>query len=325
MYLDLGKENDLVGFRYQYSADSTIFIFNNAEIFSVDSKSNTIDVSHHVKPVNLEGKSALYNSLITLRNVLPLIINDKSIPKAVSDTLIKNKSFNVLQFALHNKLLNYLGTGFTTTNGDLKFVYKIIADKTTGLPVTVLQTRVGSIDLNRTAFEYINTRPAPVTEKSWYYSSYLSRYTLTTPGKPAVLIKSGQTAPSWSLTNYTTNATEKSSDHKGKLVLLAFWIKNCGHCIEAVPALNSLNDLYNKSGLKVFAINTEDSKAAIATFVTKHAVNYTVVFGNDPSVNKNFGVATFPQVVLINTDGVVIYSGNFDVEKLKHLIADNVI
>jgi peroxiredoxin len=320
MYVDFGKENDLVGFRYQYAADSSLSVFNNAEAFNTDAKAKTIDVKHGLKPAGFEGKSALYNSIITLRNILPLVINDKSITKTVRDTLIKNKSYNVLQFALHNRLLNYLGTGFSTTTGDLTFVYKIIADKSTGLPLTVLQTRVGSTDLNRTDFENINLHPAPVSETSWYYSSYLPQYTLTSPGKPLVLIKTGETAPDWTLTNFETNAMEKLSDDKGKLVLLEFWIKNCGHCIEAVPALNSLNDVYNKRGLKVLAINTEDSKTAIASFVTKHAANYTVAFGAAPAVNKSYGVAAFPQVVLVDKTGVVVYSGNFDVEKLKPII-----
>lgn len=323
MYVDFGKENDLVGFRYQYSADSAMSIFNNAEVFDTNLREKTIRVAHHVKATGFEGKSALYNSIITLRNILPVVINDKSITKTVTDTLIKNKTYNLLQFVLHNRLLNYLGTGFSTTTADLTFVYKIITDKNTGLPLTVLQTKVGSTDLNRTDFEAINNHPAPVSEKSWYYSSYLDQYTLTTPGKPVVLIKTGQSAPDWTLTNYATNAVEKLSDSKGKLVLLEFWIKNCGHCIEAVPALNSLNELYNKNGLKIVAINTEDNKTAIASFVTKHAVNYTVAFGADALVNKNYGVAAFPQVVLVDKTGVVIYSGNLDVEKLKPLISQH--
>jgi peroxiredoxin len=325
MFVDFGKEDDLVGFRYQYSTDGAISIFNNSEIFGIDTKEKTIEVNHQIKPVSLEGKSALYNSIITLRNALPLVANDKSVPKSVRDTLIENTSFNLLQFTLHNRLINYLGTGFTTTTGDLTFVYKVVTDKHTNLPLTVLQTRIGSADLNRTDFNEINTAAAPVAEKLWYYSSYLNTYTLNSPEQTLTIIKSGQTAPDWALTNFATNNVEKLSAYKGKPVLLEFWIKNCGHCIEAVTGLNDLNDLYANRGLKVLAINTEDSKASIGSFIEKQSAKYSIVYGNEPSVNKRYGVAAFPQVVLINKAGVVIYSGNFDVQKLKGLLNNGLL
>jgi hypothetical protein len=112
MYVDFGYENDLVGFRYQYWNPATFSIFNNSEVFDGNIQGKTINIANKLKKSSFEGRSPIYNSIITLRNILPLIIEDDSVVKYVSDTLIANKSYYLLTFETQNKLPNYLGTGF---------------------------------------------------------------------------------------------------------------------------------------------------------------------------------------------------------------------
>ena len=323
MYIDFDKRNDLVGFRYQYTDTNVFSIFNNSEIFDGSLKDKTIAVAKQLAPKSFEGRSALFNSVITLRNALPGIINDPGIPKNLTDTVISNKSFYLLQFVLQNKTLNYLGTGFSPTTVKLTFNYQLIVDKETWLPLTLSQTTVSSRDLSRVDFSGIDLHPAPVDEKSWYYSSYLDRYTLQSPAKMPVPIKTGETAPDWLLSNYTTGTEERLSKYKGKVVLMEFWIKNCSYCIEAVSKLNELNEVYNQRNFKLLAINTEDSRKSITVFTANHKINYTVVYGDDNTVNKNYGIAYFPQAVLVNKAGKVIYSGSVDVQLLKQIIEKN--
>ncbi len=323
MYIDFAKENHLAGMRFQYEDAQGFIIFNNSELFNGKKKTQTIAVSTIKTQKNLEGRSPLYNSIVTLRNARPLIIEDENIQKSITDTLINNKRYHVLQFFLQNKLFTYLGSDFSKVTKELTFSYQIIVDKSTLLPLTILQATVNSQNLNRTDFTEINTNPAVVKESSWFYSSYLNNYTIEAPKIPVVLIKAGEVAPDWELTNFATNAKETLAQHKGKIILLEFWIKNCGYCIEAVPKLNALNEHYGKKNFKILAINTEDSQHNVGVFVDKHPVNYSVVYGDDPSVNKKYGVAGFPQVVLIGKDGTVLYSGSLNIETLKQLINKN--
>ncbi|WP_316821927.1 TlpA disulfide reductase family protein [Pedobacter gandavensis] len=323
MYIDFAKENDLTGMRFQYKDAQGFIIFNNSQLFNGNKKEQTISVSNIKAQKDLEGKSPLYNSLVTLRNALPLIIKDENIQKSITDTLINNKRYHVLQFFLQNKLLTYLGSDFSKVTKDLTFRYQIIVDKSTLLPLTILQTNANSQDLNRTDFKEIDTSPAPVEEISWFYTSYLNNYTIETPKIPVVLIKAGEVAPDWELTNFATDVKETLAQHKGKIILLEFWIKNCGYCIEAVPKLNALNDYYGKNNFKIVAINTEDNRYNVGVFTDKHPMNYSVVYGDDPSINKKYGVAGFPTVVLIAKNGRVLYSGSLDIETLKQLINKN--
>jgi len=323
MYVDFAKENNLAGMKFQYEDSEGFIIFNNSELFNGTKKTQTIAVSTIKAQKNLEGKSPLYNSIVTLRNALPLIIKDENIQKSITDTLINNKRYHVLQFFLQNKLFTYLGSDFSKVTKELTFRYQIIVDKSTMLPLTILQTTVNSQNLNRTDFKEIDTSPAVVKERSWFYSSYLNNYTIEAPKTPIVLIKAGEVAPDWELKNFATNAKETLAQHKGKIILLEFWIKNCGYCIEAVPKLNALNDYYGKKDFKILAINTEDNKYNVGVFVDKHPVNYSVVYGDNPFINKKYGVASFPQVVLIAKNGKVLYSGNLEIETLKQLINKN--
>jgi len=71
------------------------------------------------------------------------------------------------------------------------------------------------------------------------------------------------------------------------------------------------------------AINTEDSRSNIALFVDKHPSNYSVVYGDDSSVNKKYGISGFPQAVLIGKDGRVIYAGSLDINLIKSHIEKN--
>lgn len=323
MYIEFTKESELAGMRFQFENEQGFSIFNNSELFNGKKKTHTITVTSIKDQKNLEGRSPLYNSLVTLRNALPSIIKDDSILKTVSDTVINNKNYHLLQFFLQNKFFNYLGSHFSKTTKELTFKYQIIVDKNTFLPCTILQTTVKSQDLNRTDFTEINTSPAVMIEKSWFYSTYLDSYTIEAPKTPIVPIKVGEVAPEWELTNYTTHAKETLAQHKGKIILLEFWIKNCGYCIEAVPKLNALNDLYRNKNFKLLAINTEDTESNVGVFIGKHPINYSTVYGDDPSINKKYGVSGFPQVVLISTNGIVLYAGSLEIESIKQLINKN--
>lgn len=323
MYVEFSPNYDLAGYRYQYSYDGGLSIFNDSEVFTAESKTKKLHISYNLKPQQLEGKSSLYNSIPTLRNILPVIIQDNNIPKAQRDTTIEKRSYHMLEFTLENKLLNYSGSGFSKTTLPFTFHYKLIVDKISILPVTLLQIRKGSQDLNRTDFENINLKPTAPVEKTWYYSSYLSDYQIE-QDKPVSMIAVGQDAPEWKLTNYTNNATESLAMQKGKVTLLEFWIRHCGYCIEAVKKLNLLNDKYKDKNFELLAVNTEASRDDIKQFAAKHPMNYTVLFGNKSDINKDYGIYGFPLIVLIDKNGKVIYSGGLEIDKITEIIDKNI-
>ena len=319
MYVDFSKENDLVGFRYQYQDSVGFSIFNNAEVFDGTTKNKTISITYKLKNSSFEGRSPIYNSIITLRNILPLVIVDDNIIKTVSDTVISKNSYYLLSFETYNKYPNYLGTRFSTTTQELVFYNKLIVSKETLLPLTLLQSKKGSEDLNRTDFTGIKVNPLPPKENSWYYASYLNAYR---PKKQesAVVIQTGHVSPDFSLINKESGLKEALSKYRGQVILLEFWIKNCGYCIEAVSKLNDLGRKYKSVNFRILGINTEDNENSIDIFIDRNKVGYPILWGNDTDINKKYGIAAFPTVVLIDKAGVIIYSGNLDTKKLAGII-----
>lgn len=322
MYLDFTTDVQLVGFRYQYVSKGEFMIFNGAERFDNDIETKTINIKRNLKKTSFEGNSWVYNSFATLRNALPMVIADNSIAKTVADTLFNGKKCYTLKFVLPNKLLTYLGTGYSPVTIVRTFIYKVVVDHSTNLPLAVLQTNTTNNDLNRTDFVNPTTKAKSPAETSWYYSSYLDKYTIAQPGKPIELIKTGLPAPDWQLSDAAGNASLSLSQYKGKLVLMEFWIKNCSYCINAVPALNAMQRRYPADKFKILAINMEDSKEMIAVFKEKQKSEYDLLIG-DKKIGKDYGIHSFPTVVLADKAGNIIYAGDYKSKELDELIKTN--
>ncbi|GEN75357.1 TlpA disulfide reductase family protein [Chryseobacterium hagamense] len=321
IYIDFNKEYDLAGFRYQYKDQNGFSVFNNSGFFETSAADRTIHIKNKMKAADFEGLSALYNSIITLRNILPTVIKDEHIEKHVKDTLMGKKHFYLLNFKVQDRFPNYLGTDFTATTEKITFYNKLIVDRKSFLPVSFIQLKKGSRDINRTEFSDIVLHPVPPAEDSWYYSTYLKEYT-PEERNPVKIIDVGQSAPDFTLDKSKTRGKVRLHEFKGEVVLLEFWIKNCSYCINAVPELNKLNNRYDPSKFKLLAVNTTDSRSSIDQFIIRHKVNYEVLSG-DEAVNKNYGISAFPQIVLIDKKGAVIYSGDLNIAVLYPLISAN--
>lgn len=319
MYIDFSKEYDLAGFRYQYKDQNGLSVFNNSGFFETSAADRTIHIKNKMKASDFEGLSALYNSIITLRNILPEVIQDKNIKKHTKDTLIGKKRFYLLSFNTQDRFPNYLGTGFTATTEKITFYNKLIVDRNSFLPVGFIQLKKGSQDINRTEFSETVLNPVPPAEDSWYYSTYLKEYT-PEERHSAKIISAGQKAPDFAMDKSATAGKVSLNEFQGKVVLLEFWIKNCSYCIHAVPELNKLNSKYDSSKFKLLAINTTDSRTSVDQFIMRHQVNYEVLSG-DEAINRDYGISAFPQIVLISKEGNVIYSGDLNISVLDSLIS----
>jgi thiol-disulfide isomerase/thioredoxin len=320
-YLEFEPSAQLTGLKYQFSNDNLLSVYNGSELFYCDKKEKTIDINNSPEINEFKNSANLFNSPVTLKNALPGIIADQSIPKILSDTSISGKSFYVVNIILQNKTLNDLGD-YVPTSIKLTFSYKVFIDKETFMPVEVFQNTVNTKDNNITFFSSFNFNPTPKTENSWYASSY-SDYVVEQPKKKVKFIKTGVKAPDSHLTFFTTQKPAAISDFKGKVLLIEFWIKDCGHCIEQIDTLNALSDKYKNANFKILAINSHDTKSMIAGFLNKHTIKYDLLTGGK-DVDRDYGVTCFPMVVLINKEGIVIYASELDEKKLEALIGQNI-
>ena len=318
-YFNFGLTNTMVGFQYQVNDSTSSHFFNGTEKFEFKKTTKTIQINNNPQKRDFTSLSYLYNSIVTFRNVLPLIISDQNSTKTVKDTTINKNPFEVVTIKIGKRRIQNLGEGFDTMQTKYNFIYKITIDKATNMPIEVLQKNDLNDDFIKTNFTNINLAPNQPTENSWYYPTYMAEYEPSKQKEISKLISVGSVAPDWTLSLYNKNENISLSELRGKVILLDFWFKNCSPCIESVPHLNAINTKFRNKKFEVLGINTWDLKKDIAWFCNKHKVAYNILM-NGKDLAESYGIDAFPTMILINKEGKVLYSGGFDQSKIEKLI-----
>lgn len=319
IFLDFRTNDTVLGFKYQAENKSFKSVYNGSEYFYLDKDDKTMQLSFKAQIGHFESSPGFSNSIITLKKVLPEIISNVEVLKSISDTTINTQTFHVVSFILQNKTITNLGS-YSPVSLKRDFLYKILIDKTTLLPIQVIQTNSAEPqDYILTSFSNLKPSINELTENSWYYSTYKNDFKPSSD-KKAELIKTNVLAPDWEAIYFNTNDKISLSKLKGKVVLLDFWIKNCGYCIASVPELNNIIKKYSSNGLTVIGINKHDKKADIAFFYEKFKPNFNTVYDSNGKITTAYGIDGFPTIVIIDKEGKVIYAGGFDKELIDGIL-----
>jgi thiol-disulfide isomerase/thioredoxin len=306
--------------RFQLQSDLSTQIYNGTEYFSLDKTDKTAELEK-LTVKQLGNLSLLYNSITTLRVVLPLLLEDEAIPKSLKDTLIDSKSYHLVKFALRKKSMEF-PSGFNTFDSEVTKYYKLIIDKTTNLPFMIFDGNSISKDLyyTKTIFTNINTTPKSPGENTWYYSSYPG-YEPKKAFAQKNMIPVGSFIQNWSLPKYNPKKidTLTSADLNGKVVLMEFWIKNCGFCMLALPEIKELQEKYGKK-LEIISINAYEKREEIDFFYKRERPAYQMLYNGEKFAN-GLGIYAYPASIMLDKNGKVIYtSRGFDKEKIEQLL-----
>jgi thiol-disulfide isomerase/thioredoxin len=323
-YIDFDQSDKRSVTRFQMEADDYTSIYNGTESFLLDKATKTYRLTEQPNPRSFGSQSFFFNSLQTLRSVIQQIAENDSIPKHQRDTTIQNKTYKLVQVNLHRSSLQYLGSTMRFTK-DVTVYYRIVIDPATWLPYQILETN--SVDKEgyntKTVFTDININPKEPDAYSWYYTTYQNEYQPAKKEKVQPLIAAGSMLLDWSLPEFSTGKPVQGADLKGKLVLMDFWIKNCGPCMESFPYLQQLQKTYGPDKFQLLAINAYDKKEDIAFFYKREKPVYKMLY-TGAAMAKTLGIGGYPTVILLDKTGKVIYAGGFDHEKLEALIKANI-
>jgi len=100
----------------------------------------------------------------------------------------------------------------------------------------------------------------------------------------------------------------RCADHRGKVILLNFFATWCAPCNDEVPYFKEWYQNYKDRGFKVIGILHDDTVEAAKNFRQLHQVTYPLWVKPKGDAQKKMKPSNLPWNVLINRNGVVVYS-----------------
>ncbi|WP_343307402.1 TlpA disulfide reductase family protein [Chitinophaga niabensis] len=293
IFIDFSSKDTLLGFRYQINDAGYTNVFNGTEQFDLNERDKTIRLRQQPSANSFRSISYFYNSIPTLKRIIPAVLSDETITKELTE----DDEYYTVLLSMNKRAFNYL-EGFSAITAERVINYRIFIDKTTLLPRRIIQTNNVNDDLVQTDFSNIEIAAPYPPETSWYYSTYTKEYK---PKEEKVLhpIAVNTMAPDFTLPGLQDSVSLFKL--RGQVVILEFWIRNCGYCISAVPALNNYPN--------VFAINVHDTPADIALFAKNNKATYKMLY-NGKKVAEQYGIDAYPMVVIVDKAGKVAYVGS---------------
>lgn len=99
------------------------------------------------------------------------------------------------------------------------------------------------------------------------------------------------------------------ADHRGKVVLVAFWATWCDRCKDEMPAMQKLKRELAGRPFEVLAVNFGESRARASEYLRRHAIDgYPVLLDPNQEAVQAWGVRILPVSFLVGTDGRVRYT-----------------
>lgn len=314
-YFDFTSSDTILGAKYQFSDNHGEMVFNGKMEFTSDLFLKQIVFSDKLNKERLNSTIFIANSFYVIRKLLPEFIKDSS------TTFIRQKDTLVggvenFQFNMILKDKNIFKGAIVKEEKGKSFTYNILISKKNYLPTQF--TSVNSEDNGywKTIFTRINTKSIR-PESTWYFDRFPADYVRMTAEENMKkqtdkmelnkAVQIGQLSPDWSLP-LISGEVLKLSDLKGNLVLLEFWFPGCGGCINAIPEINRIQDIYGKKKFKVFGVEFSNSKrTGLETYIKKENILYPTLHSGK-SLANSYGVTAGPTFFLIDQKGVVVYT-----------------
>lgn len=125
-----------------------------------------------------------------------------------------------------------------------------------------------------------------------------------TAGASALGARAGVEAPDFVLKS-VAGPNLRLSEHRGEVVLLAFWASWCGDCRAQLESLAGLHELYAEAGLRLLAVSLDPERRSAEQAAAGMRADFSVLHDARGEVGRLYDVDALPHVVLIDRDGVV--------------------
>ena len=103
-------------------------------------------------------------------------------------------------------------------------------------------------------------------------------------------------------------STFRISDYSGKYVVINLWASWCKTCIDELPDLAKLEQVFNKYDAYVININHAETSEVVEEFLKdRELTHWNVALDSEKLIKAEFGVDEIPFVFYIDKDGIIQY------------------
>lgn len=118
----------------------------------------------------------------------------------------------------------------------------------------------------------------------------------------------GKRIPQFEETDFITKEKITNNSLKGKYTLIDFWGSWCGHCIDGIPELVDIHNIYGDR-LNILSIATDkpQDKEKLKRLIADNGMKWKHIWSNynlpsDQLLFKKFEIDVFPTVILLDTN-----------------------
>jgi thiol-disulfide isomerase/thioredoxin len=115
-------------------------------------------------------------------------------------------------------------------------------------------------------------------------------------------------AADWQTTDLE-GAPHALKDYRGKVVLLDFWYRGCGSCLQAMPQINQLAEDFKDRPVAILGMNNDrneaDARFVIDAFKLTYPTLKNRVAKERDGINVQYSTDMFPTLILIDQQGIV--------------------
>lgn len=115
------------------------------------------------------------------------------------------------------------------------------------------------------------------------------------------------------------------ASHAGQPVYVDFWASWCLPCAQSIPWLNRMNARYGEH-MHFVGVNVDVRRRDADRFLSRHPINFDVVFDPEGSLPQTYAIKGMPTAVLLDASGRVIWQHSgfreSEIEQYEHAIQE---